>query len=439
MLAPRGHISVIRQVHHPRFSPDVIRFASFFNTASVHAAAEFRFVIPNNKAQVLAEASTFLRLLVPGTSHISTVVSFSGDMTTVDPRAHPSILVSLRDWGEELASSRSQLLARRGEKVVNTNNIDLDGIRALRQNPAIPLPALTAFSLKWTRDSEHPAVNEDVELLIIQAWRTGVEGDLLGFVFGSVEAVHRQPIVGELLILLTQLLDDLPLDVISHCDESPAPHILSCSLTPYLQRSACLEGDWDNRSYPSHSNYLNPAEIIDLLFLDQGETTSEDEEEEEEEEEEYEEDKEDEEEGDELKDTSEEDGYYSEHSEHESGAISEGEEEEEEEEASEKEEAEQAGTQGEDPAEAERRRAEIAEGKQPLEQSVGTELPVADDPTRDQEPPTEEDERCAAETSSAPTRRQWSRSPSPSPRPLVRARADAGHRAMSPVIISSSP
>ncbi|GBG66268.1 hypothetical protein CBR_g57866 [Chara braunii] len=193
-----------------------------------------------------------------------------------------------------------------------------------------------------------PPMNEDVELVIIQAWRTGVEGDLLGFVFGSVEAGHRQPIVGELLILLTQILDDLPIDVISHCDESPAPHILPCSLTPYLQWSTCLEADWDNRSYPSHGNYLNPAEIIDFLFLDRGEPTSEEEEK-------------DEEEGDKSEDTSEEDEYYSEHSEHESGVISK--KEEEEEEASEEEEAEQAGTQGEDPTEAERRSAEIAEGK----------------------------------------------------------------------------
>ncbi|GBG88800.1 hypothetical protein CBR_g48415 [Chara braunii] len=248
MLAPRGHISVIRQVHHPCISSDIIRFAQFFSTASVHAAAEFRFVIPNSKA------------------------------------------------------------------------------------------------LKWTRDSEHPVANEDVELLIIQAWRTGVEGDLLGFVSESVEAGHRQPIVGELLILLMQLLDDLPIDVISHCDESPTPHILSRSLTPYLQLSACLEGDWSNRSYLSHGNYLNLAEIIDLLFLDRGEPASKEEEEEEEEEEE----------GAGSTDTSEEDEYYNEHSEHESGAIS---EEEEEEEASEEEEVEQAGTHGEDPAEAGRRRA----------------------------------------------------------------------------------
>ncbi|GBG87847.1 hypothetical protein CBR_g46003 [Chara braunii] len=265
-------------------------------------------------------------------------------------------------------------------------------------------------------------MSEDVELLIIQAWRMEAEGDLLGFVFGSVEAGHRQPIVGEILILLTQLLDDLPIDIISDCDESPAPHILSRSLTSYLQWSACLEGNWDNRNYPSHGNYQNPAEIIDILFFYQGEPRSEDEEEEDEEEE------------DELEDTLEEDKYYSEHSEHESGGEGKEEEEEEAEEASEGEEAGQTETQKEDPAEAERRRAEIAEGKRLLEQSVGTDLPIPDNPTRDPEPPTEEDEHLAAAISSVPTRRQRSHSPSPFPRPSVRARGDAGHRATSPIL-----
>ncbi|GBG62021.1 hypothetical protein CBR_g28497 [Chara braunii] len=244
--------------------------------------------------------------------------------------------------------------------------------------------AFTVRVCRWTRDNEHNVLREDVELLIIQAWRTEVEGDLLGFVFGSVEAGHRQPIVGEFLILQTQLLDDLPIDIIWHCDESPAPHILSRSLTPYLQWSACLEGNWDNCNYPSHGNYLNPAEIINILFFDRGESTSDDEEEGDEEEE------------DESEGTPEEDEYYSEHSEHASGVIRE-EEEEEAERASEGEEAGQAETQREDPAEAEWRRAEIADEKRSSERSVGTDLPISDDPTQDPEPPTEEDEHLAVD------------------------------------------
>ncbi|GBG74085.1 hypothetical protein CBR_g17796 [Chara braunii] len=287
----------------------------------------------------------------------------------------------------------------------------------------------TRIELTWTRDSEHRAMNEDVELLIIQAWRTEVEGDLLGFVFGTVAPGHRQTIVGELLIPFTQLLDDLPIDIISHCDENPAPHILSWSLTPYLQWSACLEDQWGNGSYLSDAEYLNPRGITDVLFFQHGTKSGEEAEEEEEEAKEEEE-----------EETSEEEENYSEYSEHESGAVSEESEEGEEEEqdgASAEEGADQAEAQEDDPA-AEQRRAEIAEGKRPLEQSVGLDLPIPDDPTSP-EPPKEEDELPHAEALGTPARRQRSRSPSPSPRPLVRARPDPGHRASSPVIIRPSP
>ncbi|GBG90787.1 hypothetical protein CBR_g51294 [Chara braunii] len=273
-------------------------------------------------------------------------------------------------------------------------------------------------------------------MLLIQAWKTDTEGDFLGFVFGSVEPGHRRTIVSELLILQTELLDDLPLDVISHSGKSPVPHILSRSLVPYLQWSTCLEGDDDNACYPSLS-YLDPGTSADALFNlvsggeeeeeeeDEGETSEEDEGETSEEDED---------------ETSEEDEDYSEHSEHEAGVVSEEEEEEQEEaeeEAVGEEEADQAEAQEEDP-EVERRRAAIGEGKRPLELSVGADLPVPDDPTKDPELPAKEDEHPHAETSGTATRRR-SRTPSPSPRASVRACGNAGHRATSPFPIPSSP
>ncbi|GBG66284.1 hypothetical protein CBR_g57883 [Chara braunii] len=126
------------------------------------------------------------------------------------------------------------------------------------------------------------------------------------------------------------------------------------------------------------------------------------EEEEEEEENEEETSGEDEEEtsGEDGEETSEEDEDYSEHSEHsehEVGVVSEEKEEEEEEREEVKEEA---------------------KGKRSLEQSVGADLPVSDDPIKDPEPPAKEDEHPHAETSGTVTRRR-SRSPSPSPRPSV--------------------
>ncbi|GBG70249.1 hypothetical protein CBR_g6377 [Chara braunii] len=243
---------------------------------------------------------------------------------------------------------------------------------------------LVDIDLTWWKDGDQPVVSENVELLLIQAWKTDAEGDFLGFVFGSVESGHRQTIVNKLLILQTELLDDLRLDVISHSDKSPVPHILSRRLVLYQQWSACLEGDDDNACYPSHS-YPDPGRITDALFnLVSGGEEEEGEEEDEEEEESEEE-------------TSEEDEDYSEHSEREAGVVSKEEEEEEEEEEREEveeeaageEEAEQAKTSKEDP-EAERRKAAIAEGKRPLELLVGVDLPVPDDPTKDPEPPAKE-------------------------------------------------
>ncbi|GBG77899.1 hypothetical protein CBR_g25831 [Chara braunii] len=149
--------------------------------------------------------------------------------------------------------------------------------------------------LTWTRDEEHRAWIEYLELLIVHAWRTEVEGDLLGFLFGSVRPAHRQLIVQELTIRLEQLVDDLPLDIVSQCDESPVPHILARTLTPYLQWSACLEELGSGNNLPSQRQYLDPREIIDLAFF-QPQSASEGEEGEEEEEEEEEEEKEEEEE-----------------------------------------------------------------------------------------------------------------------------------------------
>ncbi|GBG92488.1 hypothetical protein CBR_g55693 [Chara braunii] len=242
---------------------------------------------------------------------------------------------------------------------------------------------LVRIELTWTQDSEHRATSEGVQLLIIQAWRSEVEGNLLGF----VDRGHHQTIVWELLVPFAHLLDDLPTDIISHHDENLAPHVLSRSLMSYLQWSACLEDRGGRCSYPSRAEYLNPRL--------QPRTASEEEAVEEEVTEE-----------DEEEETSEEEGSYSEYSEEEPGAVSE--EEEEEGEESEWEslggEADQAEGREEDPAVAERRK-EIAAGKRPLEHSSGTNLPIPEDPTRDPKPPSIEDELPPAETSSAPARR----------------------------------
>ncbi|GBG90642.1 hypothetical protein CBR_g50988 [Chara braunii] len=248
-------------------------------------------------------------------------------------------------------------------------------------------------------------------------------------------------IMWELTIPLAQLVDDLPLDIISQCDESPVSHVLQQRLTPYLQWPACLEDRTGGGSYPSSTEYLNPRGIIDTLFFS---PRTEVEERAAAEEAEVEDESEEE--------TSEEAGSYSEYSEEESGEEEEEEVEEEKEEEEENqleeeeesewgtlgEEADRAEIPEEDP-EAARRREEITAGKQPLEFTSGADVPIANDPTKDFETPENDDGDPPAETSSAPARRQRSRSRSPSPRPPIQARVDAGHWASFPVIIPPSP
>ncbi|GBG78576.1 hypothetical protein CBR_g27801 [Chara braunii] len=375
MLAPRGDISAIRQVHHPRFSSDLLRLAQFFSTTGVYAAAEFRFT-GHHQAIVLAEATVVRRLSAPGVSHVSTVVVISGDISAISPLRHTPIRTSLREWGQQLAAEWSQWLTRRGDNLVPVDDIDVGGLRTSRHEPAV---------LTWTRDVEHRAWVAYVELLIIQVWRTEVEGDLLGFLFRSMRPDYRQQIIQELTIPLAQLLDDLPLDIISQSDESPVPHVFSRALTPYLQWSACLEELAGNNNPPSQHPYLDPQRIIDLAFF-QPRTASEDEaialEEEEEE---------DEEEGEEEEETPEE-GSYNEHSE---GEQSDDEKEEESEWETLEEEADRVEGTEEDP-EAVRKRKEIVAGKQQLEYASEVNLPVSNDPAMDPELPKPEDGDLAA-------------------------------------------
>ncbi|GBG73853.1 hypothetical protein CBR_g17564 [Chara braunii] len=235
------------------------------------------------------------------------------------------------------------------------------------------------MAVTWTRTSEYPVCIEYLELLILQAWRTDVEGDLLRFLFGSVRPGHRQPITQELVVPLAQLADDLSLDIVSQSDDSPASHVITRTLAPYLQWTACLEEPGSDNTLPSRQEYLKPYGIIDRAFYPKEEP-----------EEALEGEKEaTEEQGDADKETSEE-GSYSEYSE---GEPSEEEEEieEEEEEAGSgwedlPEEVACTGTEAEDP-DAARRREEIAARKSQLEFASGASLRINDDPTKIPEPP----------------------------------------------------
>ncbi|GBG91059.1 hypothetical protein CBR_g51793 [Chara braunii] len=282
----------------------------------------------------------------------------------------------------------------------------------------------------WTQISEHLAWIENLKYLVIQAWKTNVEGDLLGFLFGSVRLGHRQLITQELIAPIVQLADDLSLDIVSQSDDSPAPHVLTRTLDPYLQWSACLEEPGDEDSLPSRKEYQESYGIIDRAFYPKAEEVVIDDNEESNDEE-----------------TSEE-GSYSEYSEgkrSEEKELNDDDDEEEEEEGTGSgwealpEEATRTGTEAED-LEAARKREEIATGKCQLEFASGASVRIGDDPTRDPESAKPEDgEPAAATTSTLPWRRSRSFTPSSPTRPLVRPRTDAGDRPSSPDIIPSSP
>ncbi|GBG81046.1 hypothetical protein CBR_g31602 [Chara braunii] len=208
--------------------------------------------------------------------------------------------------------------------------------------------------------------------------------------YGQVEILSKEPrqlIVQELVVPLAQLVDDLALDIVSQSDESPAPHVLTRTLAPYLQWTACLEEPGSESALPSRQEYLKPSEIINLAFYPKQDTS-----------EEAGKKKVPEKEDDAEEETSEE-RSYSEHSEGEQ-SVEEEEEEGEEEDGEEEEdgsewealleEAARTGTEAEDP-EAACKRELITVGKSQLEFTSEANLRINDDPTRDPEPPKPED------------------------------------------------
>ncbi|GBG77262.1 hypothetical protein CBR_g23590 [Chara braunii] len=281
---------------------------------------------------------------------------------------------------------------------------------------------LARVQVKWTGTTEYPTRIENPELLIIQGWRTNAEGDLIGFLFGSVRPGRRQLIAQELIAPIVQLADDLSPDIYFQSDNSPGPYIFERSLDPYLQWTLCLEEPRDEDTLLSRQKYLKPYEIPYAFYPRAKEVVINDD---------------DEEEGDD-EETSEE-GNYSEHS---KGELSEEEEEEKEarfEREAPPEEATCTGTEAED-QEAAQKREEIASGKRQLEFASEASLRLRNDPTQGPEPPKPEDGHPAAATSST-ARRRWRRSPSSSSptRPPVRPRTDAGDRRSSSDAVPPTP
>ncbi|GBG81617.1 hypothetical protein CBR_g32609 [Chara braunii] len=288
---------------------------------------------------------------------------------------------------------------------------------------------------------EHP--EDSVEFLIIRAWRTAEQGDLLGFLFRKVEEGNPTLITDELLVFLTQLADDLPLDILSHSDKQPGTHVLSRTLEPHLVWSTCTKIDEDNCLYPSQALCLE-IDVTDLTFWDPiaRQNVAQDEEirradEEEEEEEPSSEERDD---PDYVPDR-------------EAGIADKSNQPQAQDEGGEPEEEEGSGLSGSECEgfEAEvrdvarkrvlerrkRKRQETAEGKQPAT-DVSSVDPSIGDPWRDPEPPEEEDDGTTAEGSRS-RRRRRSESPAPSGSPSrssLHLHQDLDVRASSPFILS---
>ncbi|GBG72814.1 hypothetical protein CBR_g12381 [Chara braunii] len=149
-----------------------------------------------------------------------------------------------------------------GKQIVQRENVPLQEFIELSF-------CLLRVDLNWTWEDDRRPASETVELLIIQAWRTNVAGDLLGFVFGAVDRGNRSQIVRELTIVIARLADELPLDIVSQSDEEPVPHTLSRTLAPSLQWSACIEERWADDRFPSRSEYIDVHILTNPRFFQQ--------------------------------------------------------------------------------------------------------------------------------------------------------------------------
>ncbi|GBG68390.1 hypothetical protein CBR_g2933 [Chara braunii] len=294
----RGNISEIRQVCHPRLNTDLRRLMRFFCDEGICAAAAFR-IEGSPHAIIFTEVTAVHLRAGPITSHVTTATGFTGDISSVNKLRHTAILASLCEWTEQVSNVWQHVLAREVYNIIPNSASYLDGIVFL------PRPR----QVKWTGTVEHPTWIESPKLLIIQGWRTNVEGNLIGFLFGSVQPGRRLLIAHELIAPIVQLADDLSPDIYFQSDNSPAPYIFERFLDPYLQWTSCLEEPRNEDTLPSWQEYLKPYEIIPYAFYPRAEEVVFDDDEEENDDEE----------------TSEE-GSHSEHSE---GELSEEEEKEE--------------------------------------------------------------------------------------------------------------
>ncbi|GBG66418.1 hypothetical protein CBR_g61462 [Chara braunii] len=126
---------------------------------------------------------------------------------------------------------------------------------------------LLEIAFHWAEPADRSEGDEiptdEVELLLVQGWRTDTEGDFFGIIFGEVRDGHLSSITNELLVFLTQVRDDLPLEILSHCHQRPGTAALARTLEPHLLWFACKELEGNGYYLPSRDVYL----IVDVTNL----------------------------------------------------------------------------------------------------------------------------------------------------------------------------
>ncbi|GBG90230.1 hypothetical protein CBR_g50408 [Chara braunii] len=447
LMVPGGAISAIQQVQRPQLSPDLLRFAIVFSTTAIHVATEFR-LTQDEATLVLAEVSVFLRVSPPGESHISVIVVFIGDITTLHPARHTEIFRQLRGWATNITTAWVRLLARSHDRLVTANDVDLQ-LRVSSTALESAVDAALSFRIrefdvsildatKWAewwhaymalsfyllevvfhwakptdKSKEDEILDDEVELLIIQVWRTDKEGELLGILFREVRDGHLDSITDKSLMFLAQLLDDLPLEILSRSDERPGTGTLALNVGETSEETG-EEKEEEGATEEEISE-------VDHLQYTKGEETLEEEESE----------------------VGSDDPDYHESEDTESEEASSGREEYEEGEGGSGELSGPAELRREEKEVVAQRRRAATEGKWPIEESEGPPPQLLQgDPMLNPELPQEEIERNGGATAegSGSRRRRKSESPAQSsPRPSLRLRRDAGARASSPIIIPSSP
>ncbi|GBG78184.1 hypothetical protein CBR_g26217 [Chara braunii] len=381
----------------------------------------------------LCDITDLPRSLLPPGKEVR-LLRLGAEANSLEPPGHPE--VQTNDLGIKIA-----------EKTVPWQDIHDDITPeehvAIREEETQIMTTVFSWRARRRRDG---GPDDEVELLIVQAWRTETEGELLGIVFGKLEEGNLALITSELLVFLAQLVEDLPLHILSRSDSKPGPDVLARTVAPHLLWSTCMELDVDNSLYLSHdlSLEINVADLVlcdpvirranALIVNDEAEEGEEEEEEEEE------------------SRTDLDDSDYLGEEETEGEVEREEDKEEEREEEEEEEPTEEENEPGEpssrprrskeeELAEAQRQR-EKAEGKQPIEEGPPLEL-LLGDLSLNWEPPHEEPEDDGATAKGSGSHRcRRSESPAPSlspPRPALRLRRDASDRPSSPVVIPPSP